>query len=242
MSSMQLVTPGVSLTAQVTEMLRAAVTSGEMKPGEHYSATGLAEKLGVSRTPVREALQLLEKEGIVQIEKNKGVRVLQIPLEEIVQIFQIRIILEPPAAARGAEAATEEDLAHIRLLHRRILEAAARNDGRATLQTDKDFHLFLLGLADNPRLTALDGELRNLVLAHGLVTIPSARSGNDLANDRQDILDALERRDPQGAATAVRDHVTRTARLLITDVCARTPGLSSDSYLAKLEQLTKFCR
>jgi DNA-binding GntR family transcriptional regulator len=242
MSSMQLVTPGVSLTAQVTEMLRAAVTSGEMKPGEHYSATGLAEKLGVSRTPVREALQLLEKEGIVQIAKNKGVRVLQIPLEEIVQIFQIRIILEPPAAARGAEAATAEDLAHIRFLHRRILEAAARNDGRGTLQTDKDFHLFLLGLADNPRLTALDGELRNLVLAHGLVTIPSARSGNDLANDRQDILDALERRDPQGAATAVRDHVTRTARLLITDVCARTPGLSSDSYLAKLEQLTKFCR
>ncbi|MDR7084915.1 DNA-binding GntR family transcriptional regulator [Arthrobacter ginsengisoli] len=240
MSSMQQLTPGVSLTAQVTDMLRAAITSGEMGPGEHYSAIGLAERLGVSRTPVREALQLLEKEGIVRIEKNRGVRVLQISLNEIVEIFQIRIILEPPAAARAAEVVTEDDLGHFRVLHRRILAAAAGDDGPGTLQADKDFHLFLLGLADNPRLTALDGELRNLVLAHGLVTIPSVRSSQDLADDRRDILQALERRDPQAAAGAVREHVTRTARLLIAGVCANTPGLSADVYLAKLEQLTRF--
>ncbi|WP_081736751.1 GntR family transcriptional regulator [Arthrobacter sp. MA-N2] len=240
MSSMQQIDHGVSLTVQVTNMLRAAITSGEMSPDQHFSAIGLAEKLGVSRTPVREALQLLEKEGIVRIEKNRGVRVLQMSLEEIVQIFQIRIILEPPAAARAAEAATDEDLAHFRLLHGRILDAAASDDGPGTLQADKDFHLFLMGLAGNPRLTALDSELRNLVLAHGLVTIPAARSSQDLANDRKEILGALERRDPRAAADAVRDHVTRTAQLLITGVCAQTPGLSAKEYLAKLEHLTKF--
>ncbi len=221
-------------------MLRAAITSGEMNPGDHFSAIGLAEKLGVSRTPVREALQLLEKEGIVRIEKNRGVRVLQMSLDEIVQIFQIRIILEPPAAARAAEIATDSDLAHFRLLHGRILDAAASDDGPATLQADKDFHLFLMGLAGNPRLSALDGELRNLVLSHGLVTIPSARSSQDLANDRTEILAALERRDPRAAADAVRDHVTRTAQLLVTGVCAQTPGLSTEEYLAKLDHLTRF--
>ncbi|MEV8151039.1 GntR family transcriptional regulator [Arthrobacter sp. NPDC080073] len=240
MSSMQQVTPGVSLTAQATDMLRAAITSGEMTPGEHYSAIGLAERLGVSRTPVREALQLLEKEGIVRIEKNRGVRVLQISLDEIVQIFQIRILLEPPAAARAAEVVTEDDLEHFRVLHGRILDAAAGDDGPGTLQADKEFHLFLIGLAGNPRLMALDGELRNLVLAQGLVTIPSIRSTQDLADDRRGILEALERRDPQAASTAVREHVTRTARLLITGVCARTPGLSADAYLAKLDQLSQF--
>lgn len=228
------------MTAQVTDMLRAAITSGGMGPGEHYSAIGLAEKLGVSRTPVREALQLLEKEGIVRIEKNRGVRVLQISLDEIVQIFQIRILLEPPAAARAAEVVTEGDLERFRELHRRILHAAAANDGPGTLQADKDFHLFLLGLAGNPRLTALDSELRNLVLAHGLVTIPSVRSSQDLADDRREILQALELRAPQAAAAAVREHVTRTARLLIAGVCANTPGLSADAYLQKLEHLTKF--
>ncbi|MFK0007685.1 GntR family transcriptional regulator [Paenarthrobacter sp. NPDC090520] len=240
MSSMQQIDHGQSLTVQVTNMLRAAITSGEMNPHEHFSAIGLAEKLGVSRTPVREALQLLEKEGIVRIEKNRGVRVLQMSLDEIVQIFQIRIILEPPAAARAAEVATDNDLAHFLVLHERILEAAARDDGPGTLQADKDFHLFLMELAGNPRLSALDSELRNMVLAHGLVTIPSARSSQDLANDRKDILAALEGRDPRAASEAVRDHVTRTARLLITGVCAQTPGLSADEYLAKLEHLTRF--
>lgn len=237
---MQQLDHGISLTVQVTDMLRAAITSGEMSPGQHYSAVGLAERLGVSRTPVREALQLLEKEGIVRIEKNRGVRVLQMSLEEIVQIFQIRIILEPPVAARAAEVAKESDLAQFRILHRRILEAAAANDGPGTLQADKEFHLFLMGLAGNPRLTALDSEMRNLVLARGLVTIPSARSSQDLANDRTDILCALEHRDPQAAAGAVRDHVTRTAHLLIVGVCANTPGLSADDYLMQLEPLTKF--
>jgi DNA-binding GntR family transcriptional regulator len=116
----------------------------------------------VSRTPVPEALQLLEKEGIVRIEKNRGVRVLQISLDEMVQIFQIRIILKPPAASRAAEVVTQHDLEHFRMLHGRIVDAAAADGGPGTLQADKEFHLFLLGLAGNPRLTALDGELRNL--------------------------------------------------------------------------------
>lgn len=238
---MQPVTTSASLTTQVTDMLRAAVTSGEMRPGEHYSAIGLAEKLGVSRTPVREALQLLEKEGIVRIEKNRGVRVIQMSLDEIVQIFQIRIILEPPAAARGAEAATDEDLSHIQELHGKILEAAAAGDGTQTLQADKEFHLFLLSLAGNARLTALDRELRNLVLTRGLVTIPTSRSGQDLADDRRDIIDALLRRDSAAVAQAVREHVTRTAKLLITGVSATTPGLSAEEYLRKIDQLARHC-
>lgn len=239
---MQPVTTGASLTNQVTDMLRAAITSGEMRPGEHYSAIGLSQRLGVSRTPVREALQLLEKEGIVRIEKNRGVRVIQMSLDEIVQIFQIRIILEPPAAARGAEAATDEDLRHIQVLHGRILDAAAAGDGPRTLQADKDFHLFLLGLAGNPRLTDLDRELRNLVLTRGLVTIPNTRSGQDLADDRREIIDALLRRDCEAVALAVRAHVTRTAKLLITGVSAHTPGLSADEYLLKIDQLSRHCQ
>ncbi|NDK32500.1 GntR family transcriptional regulator [Nesterenkonia haasae] len=242
MSSMQPVTTGASLTTQVTDMLRAAITSGEMRPGEHYSAISLSQRLGVSRTPVREALQLLEKEGIVRIEKNRGVRVIQMSLDEIVQIFQIRIILEPPAAARGAEAATDEDLHHIQELHGNILEAAAAGDGPRTLQADKEFHLFLLGLAGNARLTDLDRELRNLVLTRGLVTIPSTRSGQDLADDRREIMEALVRRDSRAVALAVREHVTRTAKLLITGVSANTPGLSADDYLIKIDQLSKHCQ
>lgn len=237
MSRMQLITAGPSLTEQVTRMIRSAITSGDMKPEDHYSASGLAEELGVSRTPVREALQLLEKEGIVRIEKNRGVRVLQISLDEIVEVFQIRMILEPPAAGRAAELVTDEALETIHELHQRILDFAARGDGGGTLQADKDFHLFLLGLAENERLVMMVDELRTLVLTRGLVTIPQARSSQDLADDRQDILTAIESRDAAAAARAMREHVLRTARLLVTAVCADTPGLEAGPYLAKLENL-----
>lgn len=234
---MQQISQGASLTQQVTTMLRAAITAGEMRPDEHYSAVGLSGTLGVSRTPVREALQLLEKEGIVRIEKNRGVRVLQISLEDIVQIFEIRLLLEPPMAGRGAAEASAEQLSQIHELHQRILERAADDDGPGTLKADKDFHLFLLGLAGNHRLVTMVDELRNLVLTRGLVTIPQARTALDLARDRNDILGAVDARDPAAAEAAMRNHVLNTARLLITAVCDGNPKLSAAPYLERIENL-----
>lgn len=113
MISMQPIAPKASLTEQVTTMIRAAIVAGEMEPGQHYSAIGISEKLGVSRTPVREALQLLEKEGIVTVAKNRGVRVNQISLEDIVEVFQLRLAIEPPAAARGVINASDADRARL---------------------------------------------------------------------------------------------------------------------------------
>lgn len=237
MSSMQPIQQKVSLTEQVSTMIRAAIVAGEMAPGEHYSAIGISEKLGVSRTPVREALQLLEKEGIVTVAKNRGVRVNQISLDEIVEVFQLRLAIEPAAAARGVRNATEADIIQLKSLHQRMLEIGDTGDGRATLEADKDFHLHLLGLAGNAKLDSVVGELRNLVLAHGQTTVPFARSSQDLAGDREEIMAAILAKDPDMAATAVRDHVMRTAQMLIRSVCARTEGLDSQPFLERLDAL-----
>lgn len=237
MSSMQPIKQKVSLTEQVTTMIRAAIVAGEMTPGEHYSAIGISEKLGVSRTPVREALQLLEKEGIVTVAKNRGVRVNQISLEDIVEVFQLRLAIEPPAAARGVRNATDADIEHLKSLHARMLEIGETGDGRATLEADKAFHLHLLGLAGNSKLDSVVGELRNLVLAHGQTTVPFARSSQDLAGDREEIMGAIVSKNAQGAAAAVRDHVLRTAQMLIASVCSRTPGLDPEPFLERLDAL-----
>ncbi|MFJ5107511.1 MULTISPECIES: GntR family transcriptional regulator [unclassified Glutamicibacter] len=237
MSSMQPIRPKVSLTEQVTTMIRAAIISGEMTPGEHYSAIGISEKLGVSRTPVREALQLLEKEGIVTVAKNRGVRVNQISLEDIVEVFQLRLAIEPPAAALGVRNASESDIARLKDLHQRMLEIGETGDGRATLEADKEFHLYLLGLAKNSKLEDVAGELRNLVLAHGQTTVPFARSSQDLAGDRDEIMQAILAKDPKAAAEAVRGHVRRTAQMLVRSVCSRTPGLEAEPFLKRLDEL-----
>lgn len=237
MSSMQPIKPKVSLTEQVTTMIRAAIVAGEMAPGQHYSAIGISEKLGVSRTPVREALQLLEKEGIVTVAKNRGVRVNQISLEDIVEVFQLRLAIEPPAAARGVRNASEADIRRLKGLHQQMLQIGQTGDGRATLEADKEFHLYLLGLAGNAKLDGVVGELRNLVLAHGQTTVPFARSSQDLAGDREEIMAAILDQDPEAAATAVRGHVMRTAQMLIRSVCSRTPGLDAEPFLQRLDAL-----
>ncbi|MGB9035897.1 MAG: GntR family transcriptional regulator [Paeniglutamicibacter sp.] len=237
MSSMQPIAPQVSLTEQLTTMIRAAIVSGEMKPQEHYSAIGIAEKLGVSRTPVREALQLLEKEGIVTVAKNRGVRVNQISLEDIVEVFQVRLAVEPPAAALGLRNASTADIQRLRELHGKLLAAGQTGDGRATLEADKNFHLYLLGLAGNKKLDGIISELRNLVLAHGQITIPQARTSQDLAADRDELMAAIDAGDPQAAAAAMRQHIMRTAQMLVRAICARTPGLDTDAFVNKLDGL-----
>ncbi|MCW4466462.1 GntR family transcriptional regulator [Glutamicibacter sp. MNS18] len=237
MSSMQPIVPKMSLTEQVTTRIRAAIVAGEMVPDEHYSAIAIAEKLGVSRTPVREALQLLEKEGILTVAKNRGVRVNQISLEDIVEVFQVRLAVEPPAAARGVLNASEQDIARLAELHRELLEVGQTGDGRATLEADKKFHLYLLGLAGNAKLDGIISELRNLVLAHGQITIPQARTSQELAGDRNELMQAIIDRDPMAAAIAMRSHVMRTAQMLIRAVCARTPGLEAEGFLQRLDAL-----
>lgn len=234
---MQPILPKASLSEQVTTTIRAAIVAGEMKPNEHYSAIGIAEKLGVSRTPVREALQLLEKEGILTVAKNRGVRVTQISLDDIVEVFQIRLILEPPAAGRAVLNATAKEVTRLEELYARIIQTAESGEARATLEADRDFHLYLLGLADNAKLGSIVGELRNLVLTQGQITIPHARTSLDLASDRDEIMDAIRGNDPEGAAHAMRGHVLRTAKLLIRSVCARTRGLDAEHYLSRLNHL-----
>ena len=234
---MQRITPKVSLTEQVTSMIRAAIISGEMQPDQHYSAIGISDRLGVSRTPVREALQLLEKEGIVTVAKNRGVRVNQISLDDIVEVFQLRLVIEPPAAGRAVLDASDADVSKLEELYQGILDAAATGDGRLTLEADKQFHLHLLSLAGNAKLIGVVGELRNLVLTHGQVTIPHARTSQDLAGDREEIMAAIRERSASAAVRAMRSHVLRTAQLLIRSVCARTPGLEAEGYLQRLEAL-----
>lgn len=218
-------------------MIRAAIVAGEMKPNEHYSAIGIAEKLGVSRTPVRDALQLLEKEGILTVAKNRGVRVTRISLDEIVEVFQIRLILEPPAAGRAVLNASPDEVARLEELYAHIGKMAESGEARATLEADRDFHLYLLGLSANSKLCSIVGELRNLVLTQGQITIPHARTSLELVSDRAEIMDAIRSRDPEGAARAMRGHVLRTAKLLIRSVCARTGGLDTERYLSRLNHL-----
>ena len=92
-----------TLTTRALEALRAAIVDGRLVAGERYSVAQLAERFGVSRTPVREALLVLERQGVVRFERNRGVRVLETTAHDLEEVFALRLLLEVPATRRACE-------------------------------------------------------------------------------------------------------------------------------------------
>jgi DNA-binding GntR family transcriptional regulator len=99
-----------TLAAHTRRAVLAAIADGRLEPGGRYSVAQLAEQLGISRTPVREALLVLEREGRVRFERNKGVRVLETTAADIAEVFELRLLLEVPAAAKACGVVDTEAL------------------------------------------------------------------------------------------------------------------------------------
>lgn len=100
-----------TLAQRAAEAIRAAVVDGRLAGGERYSVGSLAEQFGVSRTPVREALLLLEREGLVRFEPNRGVRILETTAHDLQEIFALRLLLEVPATRRACGRLSARELA-----------------------------------------------------------------------------------------------------------------------------------
>ncbi|RAM36535.1 GntR family transcriptional regulator [Arthrobacter globiformis] len=204
-----------SLTDQAVELFREAITSGELVAGETYSANSLGERIGVSRTPAREALLQLARAGMIRIDKNKGATILATTLTDLVEVFQIRMMLEVPAAARVARTVSEAGLSRILECFADMQAAADVDDAQATLRADRDFHLQIMENAGNKKLVDVLENLRNLVLTRGVGTAPAARSCQDVVDDHLDIVEAISAHDGPAAAAAMRRHILNTAELLI---------------------------
>jgi len=139
-----------NLREEITQTLRAAVISGELRPGVVYSAPSLATQFGVSPTPVREAMLDLAGEGLVDTVRNKGFRVTELSEKDLDELSELRALIEVPTVRRIAEAGVPEAvLAELRPLATEIEEAAARGDLIAHVAADMEFHLKLLSLAGN---------------------------------------------------------------------------------------------
>src|SRR5699024_6982425 len=138
----------VSLRDQALTVVRQAIVSGEVGPGEIYSASALATRLGVSNSPVREAMLTLVHQGIVEPVRNRGFRVLPISDHDLDEIGEMRRMLEIPGAVALVDRADDADIEALRPIAEEIEEAAQAGDVTGFLASDRRFHLELL--ARNP--------------------------------------------------------------------------------------------
>ncbi|HYO32402.1 MAG TPA: GntR family transcriptional regulator [Nocardioidaceae bacterium] len=199
-----------NLRQEVAHALRAALITGEMRPGLLYSAPALAEKFGVSATPVREAMLDLANEGLVEAVRNKGFRVAELTNRELDDITTLRALIEVPTvgeiAARFAEG-TRPAVEALRPLADEIERQAAIPDVIAYVEADRQFHLGLLALAGNEQLVQVVGNLRARSRLYGLHELASKGELVRSAREHQEILASVLAGDPEKATTVMRRHI-----------------------------------
>jgi DNA-binding GntR family transcriptional regulator len=204
-----------SRTQEVLEAIRASIIGGELASGGLYSVAELAERLEVSRTPVREALIELATRGMVRFERNRGVRILGTSIHDLEEIFEIRLMLEVPAARRAVGRMLPMEVEGLRS-HLGSMERAAEADDVARLWVhDRQFHRALMLASGNRRLAEYVDTLRDMVLVRGVTTAGRARSLEAIVGEHRAILRCVEAGDAEGTAAALSDHIEETARLLI---------------------------
>jgi DNA-binding GntR family transcriptional regulator len=196
-----------SIRSQVIDELRAALVSGQMMPGEVYSAPLLAARFGVSATPVREAMLELVKEGFVTTVRNKGFRVRELSERELDEVTDLRMLIEVPATLRAGERATARDLAQLRPLAEGVVAAARRKDLIGYVEHDRQFHAALLALAGNAQLVTLVTELRGKSRLYGLGSLADRGELVTSAVEHVDMLRCIRRHDHQALESLIRTHI-----------------------------------
>jgi DNA-binding GntR family transcriptional regulator len=212
-SAVKVIAHPLNMRQQIHSQIKAMLISGELAPGELCSVYQLAEMFGVSRTPVREALLQLTREGLLQVERNRGFRVVVSSPEDLDNISEIRMLLEVPAMVKVAnlQPPPVQQFERARAIYERMLAAAKQRDLRKFIQADTDFHLHLISLTGNKRLTALLSDLRDHMHLPGLQRLARQSDGLDVSTkEHLLLLEALERGDKKTVAEIARAHIGRT--------------------------------
>jgi DNA-binding GntR family transcriptional regulator len=197
-----------NLREEITHTVRAAVISGELRPGVVYSAPSLAAQFGVSATPVREAMLDLASEGLVESVRNKGFRVTSVSARDLDELSELRALIEVPTVARITAAGVDPSvLEPLRPLAATIEEAAAAGDLITHVAADMEFHLRLLALGGNTHLVETVRSLRSRSRIYGLRKLADRGELVTSAREHAALLDLVEAGDADGAERLMDRHI-----------------------------------
>ncbi len=199
----------------VAHRLREAIQRGDLKPGEKLDEGELAELLGVTRTPVRGALRILAGENLVEIQAHRGAIVVDLPPDELEDIYLIRGILEGKAARLAAPKMTDEHIAALRAALERL---EGTTDTDRWLDANDDFHRIIYSVIHRPRLLAVIEYVRNICAPYIRQFIGSPEHMYSSQVRHRQIFEACERRDGALAEQAMQEHMDVVCRANLTYV------------------------
>jgi phosphonate utilization transcriptional regulator len=196
-----------SLTSVVQQEIERQILDGELAPGAQLVEAQLAERLGVSRGPIREAFRILEESGLVRQEKNRGVFVRSVPLDEAMEIYDLRALMDEAVGRRLAERITSEQLKLARGLVDQMEQAVKAGDADRYHLINLAFHDKLVEFAGNRKLIAIYRRLIKELSLFRRMNLADATLLPISVSEHRAIVKAIASGDVEAAGRAMRDHV-----------------------------------
>ena len=206
--------PRAGLHEQAARKLRALIVRGDLLPGEPLLEVGLSEALGISRTPLREALKQLAAEGLVELRLNRGAVVAPLRRDELIELFEAVSGIERCAAELAAHRMTASDLQRLEALQKRIERHHGRGELRDYFEVNQQIHGAIVGCARNSVLKASHDALLARAERARFFALSADGRWDESVHEHRQILAALRARDAEQAGRLLGQHVRRTGEIV----------------------------
>lgn len=202
----------------VFNTLREAILTGELEPGEHLMEVKLANKLGVSRTPIREAIRKLELEGLVVMTPRRSAEVARITKEDLIDVLEVRRVLECLAIELCCKNRTIEEIVLLKENLESFKSCIKENDLTKIAVTDVQFHEIIYKSTANKRLNQILFNLREQMYRYRLEYIKDRQTRDNLILEHQEIIDSIEERDIERAKKAILLHIDNQEKTILDNI------------------------
>lgn len=232
LSLSDLSTADSSIPRVLYEKLRIGILVGELQTGQVLRQEELARRFNVSRVPLREALSQLEADGLIEARPRRGFAVTALDSEEIVEVFELRAVIEEHAGRVAARARTAQDISDVENLVQSMeaLDPHSAEFGRRWTLLNYEFHNRIIASSRRKRLTRIAGILHSTIAPYVGIDVDWSGGVANAGREHREILEALRAGDADGLAELIRQHVEGTARRLLKSMRTRSLHNQPDSH------------
>lgn len=195
--------------------LREAIIVGELKPGERLMEVQLAEKMGVSRTPVREAIRKLELEGLVEMLPRKGAHVADLSVKDIMDVLEVRATLDGLATMLSATRITEDELKDLKHVQSQFINFVEKENLQGSIKKDVEFHDIIYRSSRNEKLIQIANNLREQIQRFRVIYLKDYSSTKELIKEHAEIIEGISRKDPEIAQRYAQNHIRNQEETII---------------------------
>jgi len=195
--------------------LRDSILSGKLVPHETYNEIALAKKLGISRTPVREALLELSSQGLITFLPRVGVRINHFTEQDVKEIFELRKAIELFAIAKVTKDFLLHDFTSLETTLQSQREAIKKENSPAFLNADREFHLTFTKMTNNKRLLATLENIRDMIQVMSIRALAIEIRAEEVVEEHERVIEAVKKGNPTTAAKAMEDHLNLSQRAVL---------------------------